>query len=157
MFIRSEKYGEFINSADIVRLYRGVPRDSKHVPGHKIERTIAQLRDGTSVELANGKGSEEWANEMFLVTPAAPGYEALFIVEYDDTVEVIRHPVLGWRMDVYGGVNPVTLDDDTCSNVSFGGVKYPDGTVVVPGDARFANEKLWFEEAQERKARNKAA
>ena len=151
MFIRAKRNGEFINSDHIVRVRAGIPRELGYGPNpkHKMEVILADLRDGTVAELA-GINSDDVATKMLPIIPANPGYEALWIVKYDDAIDVIRHPVLGWRMDLYGCLTPVTLDDmEYTSNVSYSGVKYPDGEVVSPCEARYANEKLWLEEMQE--------
>jgi hypothetical protein len=150
MFIRTGFRGDdYINSDDIVRIRAGRPREV--IPGRTVETVVAILRDGTCMDIA-GNAPAEVVAAMLPVIPAAPGFEALWTVEYEDDprIDIIRHPVLGWREDPFtGGLVPVTLDDEkSVSNVTFAGVKYPDGQFVVPACARYASEKEWFEEIQ---------
>lgn len=144
MFIRTERHDEFVNGDDIVRLRAGTPRSA--VPGSPlVDVTIASLRDGSSVVLSLGTTTEEAVTRLAPMIPATPGYEALWTVHYEDgTIDVIRHPVLGWRLGLYGELVPVTLQDEISSNVAFGGVKYPDGRV---GDCDwYDTEEEWIAE-----------
>lgn len=150
MFIRAEN-GEYINGDVIVRLRAGVSTKSKD-----LEVALAVLKDDTVVRLWEDD-LDTAAAQLMPVIPATSGYEALWTVSYADDPElgVIRHPVLGWRVDHYGGLRPVTLNEETASNVSFGGVKYPDGRVVTIDT--YENEEEWFKQMQEWETRRRAS
>lgn len=144
MFMRTASFHEYINSDDVMRLRS---RQSHKYKDHY--EVVAIMRDGTAVDLGLND-IDEVVQKTLPVVPAAPGYEALYSVEYEEEprVAVIRHPVIGWRPDLYGGMHAVTYVDENAENVIYGGVKYPDGRVVSPCGDRYASEEEWFEERQ---------
>ena len=151
MFIRTRNWNEYINSDDIVKLY------SKPSQAKGLVYVFALLRDDRVVELG-GSDLDEVAARTMPIIPATPGYEALGAFEDEDAAEltfvVVRHPVLGWRVDPWGGLTPVTLDDMDDQPTT---IRYPDGRVVIPADTTFENEDAWLKAMHEQEQKRRAA
>lgn len=158
MLIRTKNFGEYINSDDIVRLRSKM---FKTGDGKTFHSFLAMMRDDTSVEMIGDV--DEVAAQTMPIIPAASGYEMLLAWEDEDkeelTFEVMRHPVIAWRVDPYGGLKPVTLENEDEYSGMSSAVKYPDGRVIVLACSVYDSEEAWLKDIykQEGVRRAKAA
>ncbi|MFQ6181660.1 hypothetical protein ACLMJV_06845 [Sinorhizobium meliloti] len=67
--------------------------------------------------------------------PAQPGYKRLDLHYGEDgSHHVEAHPVIAWRPDTFGNLEPICVDNNT--RPKFTAVMYPDGRVVDAIDER---------------------
>lgn len=111
---------------------------------------IVLCKGAFTAVLTNGKERELAAGDRRKITrrlgslvPAHSDFELLIAWFHpDNTVYFERAPIVGWRSDGFGGVEPITprggaLDADIT------GIRFPDGQVEGLYEAQFANEDDW--------------
>jgi hypothetical protein len=137
--------GGYVAVDQIVRLSR--------VRVEGVIRTRVELRDGTAGRARQpALDPSELARMMCPVIPAQPGFELLRLYEDEYGVEVMRSPVLGWRIEQYG-VTPIGIEmnDSEC-----GTIKLPDGRVMEVESCVHASEEEWVTHERAAKAKRQA-
>lgn len=114
---------------------------------HHMYPQVAHYTDATGAPATATLTCPVSESDFMPVIPAAPGYEALQVVEPEgathEAPSVRRSPIIAWRIDGPTAM-PVTLD-------SFGecldtGVLAPDGWVYGPAEGeRIYSEKHWLQ------------
>jgi hypothetical protein len=93
------------------------------------------------------------------MVPAQPGF---FLIEIpcDEAMEecppgdFFRQPILAWRADEYGSLDPVVCDDDGDRRAYF--ILCPDGQVIHPHNSSWDDFES-FEQAKREEARKRLA
>jgi hypothetical protein len=86
-------------------------------------------------------------NNAASVFPAQPGFVLLcaWFQEESKSVIVDRTPIIAWRLDDFGGLEPIAPTDEYPSPENgVTGILFPDGQ--VEGDSRFVDEEAWVDE-----------
>ncbi len=119
----------------------------------KEERQHTGLEPRTRVTYVEGSESfTTWADlcpedlQPTAVIAASPGFFLLDVTN-DGDHEVIRTPIVAWRV-VEGCAKPITPDDFFfCADIAFRGVLTPQGSVIVAGEACFNSVDEFRDEA----------
>jgi hypothetical protein len=134
--------------------------DGKHYPIASVEHLstgdegtdTAKLKDGNSIDLANGE-----INRLLLHSgqpfPAAPDtYVLEQIDERCRTSSYARVPVLAWVLCQGRGVLPITTEGINHGLDRTVPVLMPSGEIVVAGECTYADEDCFLDELKSSKA-----
>jgi hypothetical protein len=126
-----------VNVADIVEVRLG----------HKGEPTRVKMRDD-HVFTVDDRNVKHIFAASCTVLPAQPGFEHLSVCFSYSTTEddcYCRQPIIGWRLRMYGQLEPVILDDLELGIDCRVAIKTPDGQVIEPLSAIYESEEKWRE------------
>jgi hypothetical protein len=135
----------FLNVDAVTKIHWRCINDNKErLVKERYETVFEYLGEGGIREAVSRDYLDEQdvARLTALVVPALPGYFGVEILNETDPPEIVRSPVIAWRISSQdGSVYPVFMSD-TDENVA---ILCPDGQVIAQFEASYENVDRWVE------------